>query len=583
MNYLLTTEGEILVDTIKIQTARVKGLPMLSEEVISDAVATGAFPDDLSDYLLKGSPPLKSTGAKKTEPARAKKARAATLEEADEEAEAKPAKRGAAAKASTAKATTAKRGAAAKAAAVVEEEEEEDEPAKPAKRTAKAASARSKKSAAMDVDEEEEEEAKPAKRTAKAASARGKKSAAAAEEEVAAEAPKEEKKEEAAKETSKRGASKATASAADEGPKLERAATTLDMTDKKSEVVFSFDTTGSMYPCLTQVRRKINEAVEKLFEEIGADNLRIGITAHGDYCDAGRTYVTKHLPMTNNIKTIVNFVENVEATGGGDAPECYELVLHEALAFKWTPGWNHVLVIIGDELPHEANANPNKLDWKTECGKLKDAGVVVHGVQALNRKHASKFYAAIANLTGGVHLPLDQFNAITDLVMAVCYREARPAVLERFEKEVQAGGRYNRSIQVMFDRMLGRTPKAGAAPGDMNAVSPGRFQVLDVDSDCSIKDFVLAQGVTFKTGRGFYEFTKPEIIQDGKEIILMDPKNGDMFEGDYARTLINAPKGGPKGVRIAPGELDYIPFIQSTSHNRKLIGGTRFLYEVGDT
>ena len=209
-----------------------------------------------------------------------------------------------------------------------------------------------------------------------------------------------------------------------------------------------------------------------------------------------------------------------------------------------------------------------------------DSGVQVHGVQALNRKHATKFYAGIANLTGGVHLPLDQFSAIADLVMAVCYREARPADLEKYEQEVRAGGRYNRSVQTMFDRMLGRTPKAGEAPGDMNAVSPGRFQVLDVDHDISIKDFVQAQGVTFKTGRGFYEFTKPEVIQDYKEIILMDPSTGDMFEGDYARTLINAPKGGPKGVRISPGEIDFIPFIQSTSHNRKLIGGTRFLYEI---
>lgn len=30
------------------------------------------------------------------------------------------------------------------------------------------------------------------------------------------------------------------------------------------EVVFSFDTTGSMYPCLTQVRRKIKSTVTRL-------------------------------------------------------------------------------------------------------------------------------------------------------------------------------------------------------------------------------------------------------------------------------------------------------------------------------
>lgn len=70
-----------------------------------------------------------------------------------------------------------------------------------------------------------------------------------------------------------------------------------------------------MYPCLTQVRRKIKECVERLFREIGTDNLRIGITAHGDYCDEGRNYVTKHLPMTSNVNTIVNFVESVGVCG----------------------------------------------------------------------------------------------------------------------------------------------------------------------------------------------------------------------------------------------------------------------------
>jgi hypothetical protein len=48
--------------------------------------------------------------------------------------------------------------------------------------------------------------------------------------------------------------------------------------------------------------------------------------------------------------------------------------------------------------------------------------------------------------------------------------------------------------------------------------------------------------VLLQVGRGFYEFTKPETVQKYKEIILMD-KNGDMFEGDYARELLNLPKG----------------------------------------
>ena len=83
------------------------------------------------------------------------------------------------------------------------------------------------------------------------------------------------------------------------------------MDSNNVEVVFSFDTTGSMYPCLTQVRRNIKSTVTRLFEEI--PGIRIGIIAHGDYCDKGSSYVTKALDLTPDADAICKFVENVEA------------------------------------------------------------------------------------------------------------------------------------------------------------------------------------------------------------------------------------------------------------------------------
>ncbi len=110
---------------------------------------------------------------------------------------------------------------------------------------------------------------------------------------------------------------------------------------------------------------------------------------------------------------------------------------------------------------------------------------------------------------------------------------------------------------------------------------PGRFQVLEVDKDGPIKDFVQENGLAFKTGRGFYEFTKTETIQGSKEIILMDKATGDFFEGEKARELLGLPAG--ETARIRPTSLEkYAVFVQSTSANRKLMGKTRFLYEVED-
>lgn len=101
------------------------------------------------------------------------------------------------------------------------------------------------------------------------------------------------------------------------------------------QVVFSFDTTGSMHTCLTQARRSISETVKRLFKDI--PDLKVGIIAHGDYCDAGDPYVTKILDLTDDEDKIVRFVNGVGATGGGDAEECYELVLREART-----GWRQV-------------------------------------------------------------------------------------------------------------------------------------------------------------------------------------------------------------------------------------------------
>jgi hypothetical protein len=351
------------------------------------------------------------------------------------------------------------------------------------------------------------------------------------------------------------------------------------MSTPRVEVVFSFDTTGSMYPCLTQVRRHIKSTVTRLSEEI--PGIRIGVIAHGDYCDSASTYVTKQFDLSDDVAAICDFVENVGPTGGGDAPECYELVLRVAQDLSWTAGTNKAFVLIGDDVPHPGAHTPGKIDWREELGKLTEAGIPVYGVQALNRGHATKFYEELARRSGGFHIGLDQFSYVTDMVLAVCYKQSGDEQLQRYEDEVKTQGRMSRGLNKMFATMLRREIPTEYAEADLHAVAPGRFQVLEIDKDCPIKNFVLENGLNFKVGRGFYEFTKTETIQGHKEIILQDRKSGDFFEGEKAREMLGLPIG--ETARIRPTALEkYAVFVQSTSANRKLIKGTKFLYEVED-
>jgi hypothetical protein len=335
-----------------------------------------------------------------------------------------------------------------------------------------------------------------------------------------------------------------------------------------------------MYPCLTQVRRNIKSTVTRLNEEI--PGIRIGIIAHGDYCDAKTSYVTKQLDLGNDVSAICKFVEEVQPTGGGDAPECYELVLREAQGLSWTAGTNKALVLIGDDVPHPAAHTPGKINWREEVTKLTEAGVPVYGVQALNRPHATKFYQEMAEKSGGFHINLDQFSSVTDMVLAVCYKQSSDEQLQQYEQEVMTQGRMNRGLSRMFNTILKRTaPTTEFAPADLRAVPAGRFQVLDVDADTPIKTFVQDNSLTFKTGRGFYEFTKTETIQGYKEIVLQERTSGDFFAGDKAREMLGLTAG--ETARIRPTTLaQYRVFVQSTSANRKLMKGTKFLYEVED-
>lgn len=168
----------------------------------------------------------------------------------------------------------------------------------------------------------------------------------------------------------------------------------------------------------------------------------------------------------------------------------------------------------------------------------------MHGVQALNRSRANLFYRELAEKSGGYHLNLDHFSYITDLFLAVCYQQSSDEQLQNYEQEIINRGEMSRSLNKMFNTLLEREEAIAIyAPSELKPVSPGRFQVLKVDTDISIKAFVLENGLTFKTGRGFYEFTKKETIQAKKEIILMDRKTGDFFAGEAVRELLGIPQG----------------------------------------
>ncbi|XP_052064302.1 uncharacterized protein LOC127704331 [Mytilus californianus] len=216
------------------------------------------------------------------------------------------------------------------------------------------------------------------------------------------------------------------------------------------EIIFSFDTTGSMSSILDEVQSRLQDMIQRLQSDI--PGIRIGVIAHGDYCDKDVFYLTKEIDLCQNVAELCKFVQDIEGTGGGDVDECYELVLRMVRQkSSWTPGSQRILVMIGDANPHEPSyeQNVDNIDWREELKLMKLSGIKVYGVQVFNFTGVDEFYRSLATETNGYYLSLTEFSNICDLMMAICYAERGDDFLMNYENEVRS--RFGRSENVPKD------------------------------------------------------------------------------------------------------------------------------------
>lgn len=380
------------------------------------------------------------------------------------------------------------------------------------------------------------------------------------------------------------------------------------------DLLVSFDTTGSMYPVLSQVRSEVQSFVKDMFDSI--TDLRVGIIAHGDYCDANNPYTIRILDLTKDQDKICEFIRTTEPTSGGDVDECYELVLNTANNYvSWDNSRDKIFVVIGDANPHSSTYynNKDRLDWRAEAMSLAERHIKIYAVHALSyyRRESKGFYEYIAKISNGFYLTLDQFREIAPLIKASALNEFGEERINQYISIIRDSGQMTNTMARNFNRLAGKevvpvsstisdicsrrsytystTSRAykDVAPDGLVAVDPGRFQTFTVDEDCDIRKFITDRGISFAPGRGFYELTKYVKVQQHKEIILQDRTTGEMFHGSQVREKLGlSPQTSHGGVTesLSSKNIDpkYKIFVQSTSYNRKLLSGTDFLYEVED-
>jgi len=206
-------------------------------------------------------------------------------------------------------------------------------------------------------------------------------------------------------------------------------------------VVFSFDTTGSMNPCIQQVRQKLRDLIEMMTADI--PGLKIGLIAHGDYCDGDNAIA--FLDLTDDLEKIMTFINTTPNTSGGDPPECYEYALQTARKMSW-PKEGGSVVLIGDDEPHEVN--PNNINWRDELRQMLELNVKVFPMQCLFsnlRVNANEFWEEVSQISGTPLLMLESFGDSANTLEAVSYAASGGAAYDaykgKFASEVSSGMR----------------------------------------------------------------------------------------------------------------------------------------------
>jgi hypothetical protein len=141
-------------------------------------------------------------------------------------------------------------------------------------------------------------------------------------------------------------------------------------TPAHTDVMFVFDTTGSMEGALTEAKAQIQEAMT----QIGASlpDVQFGLADMRDYNEVNNPGIfeygieegyepwTLKVPITPNQSVVASEILNLFAAGGGDGPESYGRALFESSgnpAVGWRAGARGVIVLVADNVPHDTELN----------------------------------------------------------------------------------------------------------------------------------------------------------------------------------------------------------------------------------
>ncbi|MFW9909054.1 MAG: VWA domain-containing protein [Candidatus Thorarchaeota archaeon] len=200
------------------------------------------------------------------------------------------------------------------------------------------------------------------------------------------------------------------------------------------DLVFVVDNTGSMGPYIEQTKSKILEIIRTIKKEELCHRLRVGLVAYRDHPPEEATWVTQKFELTSDTHKIEENVKQMQASGGGDAPEAVSTAMNVANRMEFLRDAAKVIVLVADAPPHGVepqdrwqSGSPDGIEWETEAQVAFDKGIVFHTVgcypEIENYENAIATFKKIAEITQGNFFPLAEAETLVSLITGIAVEE----------------------------------------------------------------------------------------------------------------------------------------------------------------
>jgi Mg-chelatase subunit ChlD len=177
------------------------------------------------------------------------------------------------------------------------------------------------------------------------------------------------------------------------------------------EVCFVLDTTGSMSGLIEGAKRKIWSIANEIVAVRPPPTVRIALVGYRDRRDE---YVTRHVPLTDDLDLVYSKLTPFRAQGGNDQPESVNQALHEAVTkVPWSDKDTvlKVVFLVGDAPPHMDYEDDVK--YPETCRLAARRGIIINTIQCGGIHGTREIWQEIARRAEGEFVALAQSGNMT--------------------------------------------------------------------------------------------------------------------------------------------------------------------------